>query len=107
MSDPIDLTLSNPLDPEAVVSWEVGDRVTCAPGTRWGGKDISGQVLEVVHVEPFPGQRRRDVADWAVAGDDDPDEATSVGALGDRLTRAQSAANCQTVALPWTHQPGA
>ena len=54
MSDPIDLTLSTPLDPDAVASWEVGDRVMCAPGTRWGGKDISGQVLEVVHVEPFP-----------------------------------------------------
>lgn len=54
MSDLKDLTLSNPLDPDAVASWEVGDRVTCAPGTRWGGRDISGQVLEVVHVEPFP-----------------------------------------------------
>ena len=54
MSDPKNLTLSNPLDPEAVASWEVGDRVTCAPGTHWGGKDISGQVLEVVYVEPYP-----------------------------------------------------
>jgi len=33
---------------------ELGDLVTCAPGTRWGGKDISGQVLEVMHVEPYP-----------------------------------------------------
>ena len=54
MSDSIDSTLSNPLDPDVVASWVVGQLVTCAPGTWWGGKDIGGQVLEVVHVELFP-----------------------------------------------------
>lgn len=32
----------------------VGDLVTVAPGTRWAGEDIGGQVLEVVQVADYP-----------------------------------------------------